>query len=74
MSSGILISSALNSGDRDFRNSCSSPSRRPCANIFFIGSQYGGIDSSSVTRFDGPTIADRAAKTSGVNVAPTSAA
>ena len=61
ISSGILILSALNSGERDFRNS-SSFSRSPTrtANSFFIGSQYGGIDFSSVTRFDGPTMLDGA--------------
>ena len=73
--SGILIWSALNSGDRDLRNS-SSFSRSPTrtANTFFIGSQYGGIDLSSVTRLDGPTMSTAQQKTSGVNVTPTRAA
>ena len=37
-------------------------------------SQYGGIDSSSVIRFDGPTIATAAAYRSGVNATPASVA
>ena len=36
--------------------------------------QYGGIDSSSVLRFDGPTMSTPQAKRSGVKVRPTSVA
>ena len=37
-------------------------------------SQYGGIASSSVIRFDGPTISTAARYTSGVNATPASVA
>ncbi len=43
-------------------------------NISRPASQYGGIDSSSVRRFDGPTIETAAAYTSGVKATPASVA
>ena len=50
----------------------SSPTR--LCHIAIIGFQYSGNDSMSVFRFDGPTIEIAHLKTSGVNVAPISAA
>src|SRR6185437_6864409 len=75
ISSGIAILSARDSGDRDHKNSSSvagSPTRR--WNCATIGAQYGGIVSISVFRLDGPTMSTAQQYTSGVNVAPTSAA
>ena len=39
-----------------------------------VSRQYGGAFSKRVTRFEGPTTDTPHAKTSGVNVMPTSAA
>ena len=39
-----------------------------------IGSQYGGTDSISVMRFDGPTMSTAQQYRSGVKAAPASAA
>ena len=75
ISSGILIALARDSGDRDHRKSASfsgSPTRR--WNCAIIGAQYGGMVSISVFRLDGPTMSTAQRNTSGVNVAPTSAA
>src|SRR5215510_5399729 len=75
ISSGIEIWSALDSGDRDQRNSTSlagSPTLR--WNWAIIGAQYGGTVSISVFRFDGPTMSTAQQYTSGVKVAPASAA
>ena len=43
-------------------------------NMAIIGSQYGGTDSKSVFRLDGPTMSTPQANTSGVNVSPTNVA
>src|SRR5262249_31736405 len=75
ISIGILMRSALNSGERDLRNS-SSFSRSPTrtAKIFFIGSQYGGIHLSSLTRVEGAPPLMAHADTPRLKVAPASAA
>ena len=69
------MSPARDKGDRSHMNS-SSVSGFPTRvwNWAIIGAQYGGIDSMSVFRFDGPTMSTAQAKTSGVKAAPTSAA
>src|SRR5579859_5466750 len=75
ISSGILIASALDSGDLDHKNSSSTaglPTRR--WNWATIGAQYGGIVSISVLRLEGPTMSTAQQYRSGVNVAPASAA
>lgn len=74
ISMGMRICSAWNSGERDFRNASSSRSPTRTENSFFSGCQYGGIDFSSVIRFDGPTMLMAQAKASGVNAAPARAA
>ena len=66
------MSSTVDSGDRDHRKSRSSPTR--LCHIASIGFQYSGNDSMSVLRLDGPTIEIAHLNTSGVNVAPISAA
>ena len=76
-SSGVLIFAAELSGD--WRSSCALALRRrriahALANSLRPASQYGGIDSISVIRFDGPTIETAAAYTSGVNATPASVA
>ena len=71
----MRMSRARDSGERDHRNSLSVsglPTRRYSAAA--TGFQYGGIDSSSVCRFDGPTMSTAQQNTSGVNAAPTRAA
>src|ERR1700722_17338521 len=73
ISSGMRMSRARDSGDRDHRNSLSVsgfPTRLySCA---LAGAQYGGIVSSSVCRFDGPTISTAQRNTAGVDAAPPS--
>ena len=49
-----------------------SPTR--ARSIATIGAQYGGIEASSVRRFDGPTMSTPHANTSGVIASPTSVA
>ena len=69
------MSSTRERGERSHRRSASvagSPIR--VWNCATSGAQYGGIDSISVFRFDGPTMSTAQRKTSGVNAAPTSAA
>ncbi len=75
MSIGMRIWSTFDSGDRSHRKSASVsglPTR--VWNWAIIGAQYGGIDSISVLMFEGPTMSTAQANTSGVKVAPTSAA
>ncbi len=76
ISTGILICSTRDSGERDHRNSGSVsgfPTRvwnRPST----IGFQYGGRDSIKVIKLDGPTPEMAQRNRSGVKVAPTRAA
>ena len=73
MSSGLLIWSALNSGDRSFSRAwpsgvAGSPIVR--LNWAFAASQYGGMVASSVVRLDGPTMSTPQANASGVKASP----
>ena len=75
MSIGIRIVSTCESGERDHRNSesCSgSPTRR--WNWATIGAQYGGMLCDECPQVRGPTTSMAHRNTSGVKVAPTSAA
>src|ERR1700721_2337195 len=75
ISSGILMSAARDSGDRDHRKSASVsglPTRLYRA--AFIGAQQAGMVSSGVLGLDGPTISPAHVKKPGLNAAPTSAA
>src|SRR5437763_15315482 len=75
ISSGMRMSRARDSGERDHRNSLSVsglPTRLYSAAA--IGFQYGGLDSSSVGGFDGPTMPTAQQHTSGVHAPPTTPA
>jgi hypothetical protein len=75
ISSGMRIASARDSGERDHRKSASfagSPTR--WWNMAIMGAQYGGTDSISVIRLDGPTMSTAQQYRSGVNAAPARAA
>src|SRR5215469_2259745 len=75
ISRGIRIRSTRDSGDLDQRKSASVAGLPTLAwNWAISGFQYGGVDSINVFRFDGPTMSTAQRKTSGVKVAPTSAA
>ena len=77
ISSGRRIWSTRQSGERSLSSSRpssvrGSPTRR--ANSSKNAFQYGGIEASSVSRFEGPTMSTPQAKRSGVKVSPTSVA
>src|SRR5258708_11983946 len=71
ISSGMRMSRARDSGERDHRNSLSVsglPTRRYSAAA--IGFQYGGIDSTSGRRVHGPPMSPPQQNTSRVNPPP----
>jgi hypothetical protein len=77
ISSGFLIAATRVSGERSASSFLPSSVRGSPTRVVNSSKkdfQYGGIEASSVLRFEGPTMSTPHAKVSGVNVRPTSVA
>jgi len=76
-SSGVTIDFAWVNGDSEMSNALPAGVEGSAMRVYIClrpASQYGGIASSKVIRFDGATMATAAAYTVGVNATPASVA